>query len=90
MDENTNVDDDDDDDDHEFASIGNKDWFGQNQSWKNISFSYGETFSQKENIFHMCFHVQNNMPSLIIDYGSCAIISSTTCRRATLNDKLVF
>jgi hypothetical protein len=38
----------------------------------------------------MCFHVQNNMPSLIINYGSCASISSTTCRRATLNDKLVF
>ena len=44
----------------------------------------------KRRIFFMCFHVQNNMPSLIIDYGSCASISSTTCRRATLNDKLVF
>jgi len=45
MDENTNV----DDDDYNFVSVGYRDQFGKNQSWKNVSFEQGETSSQREN-----------------------------------------
>jgi len=38
-----------DDDDYNFASIGNRDRFKQNWSWKNVIFSQGGTIKQREN-----------------------------------------
>lgn len=48
VDENANV----DDDDYNFASIGNRDRFEQNQSWKNVIFSQGGTINQRENSYN--------------------------------------
>lgn len=45
VDENANV----NNDDYNFASIGNRDRFEQNQSWKNVIFSEGGTINQREN-----------------------------------------
>jgi len=65
-----------DDDDHAFTSLDNRDWFGQNQSWKNVSFGWGGTLARKRS--SICFYIQNKVCSLIIDRGSYANIASTT------------
>jgi len=48
VDENANV----DDDDYNFASIGNRDRFELNRSWKNVIFSQGGTINQRENSYN--------------------------------------
>ena len=54
MDENIDI----DNDDYDFASMRNRDQFGQNQIQKNVSLGQGRTFGQKENISHTRYYIQ--------------------------------